>query len=263
MPDTILPTIDNLRSRREEIRAERAAIVAAAEKRAAEGPRKEARDAGKSDDEIKTIRSTVNVEEEVRLTAIATELAELEPRLDELADAEIRAARTAGRLVEVGLADAAGTSVRIKREPLTYERHNVRTSYFSDLFEAGRGSTEAQTRIARHQDEMRVELPKFEHAHFAEQAAARGLPEGYEFEKRDITRTDGAGGEFVPPLWMMADYISLQRAGRVTADLCRRRPLPSGTDSINLPKVSGGTATGMQTADNASVQETDMTTTSV
>src|SRR5204863_5499611 len=52
------------------------------------------------------------------------------------------------------------------------------------------------------------------------------------------------------------------RAGRITADLCRRLPLPGGTDSINLPKVLVGTATAEQTEANT-VQKTDMTTTSV
>jgi HK97 family phage major capsid protein len=77
-------------------------------------------------------------------------------------------------------------------------------------------------------------------------------------EYRDLTRTDGAGGYFVPPAWLMTQYIDLARAGRPTADLVQNQPLPSGTDSINIPKVSTGTATAIQTADNGSVQETDL-----
>jgi HK97 family phage major capsid protein len=78
-------------------------------------------------------------------------------------------------------------------------------------------------------------------------------------EYRDLTRTDGAGGYFVPPLWMMQDYVELARAGRAYANLCNGQALPPGTDSINIPKVSTGTATAVQTADNGSVQETDLT----
>lgn len=68
---------------------------------------------------------------------------------------------------------------------------------------------------------------------------------------------------FVPPLWLVDQYIDLPRFGRQTANLCRNMPLPSGTDSINLPKVATGTATGVQTADAGSVTSTDMTDTFV
>ncbi|WP_395659144.1 hypothetical protein [Nocardioides sp.] len=76
-------------------------------------------------------------------------------------------------------------------------------------------------------------------------------------------RTDGQGGYFVPPLWLVDEYVDLLRNGRATADRCTVRPLPPGTDSINLPKVATGTATGVQTADAGSVSSTDLTDTSV
>jgi hypothetical protein len=84
------------------------------------------------------------------------------------------------------------------------------------------------------------------------------------FEKRvNPNRTDGQGGFFVPPLWLVDEYIDLPRFGRTTANLCRTMGLPSGTDSINLPKVATGTATGVQTADAGAVTSTDLTDTSV
>ena len=49
----------------------------------------------------------------------------------------------------------------------------------------------------------------------------------------------------------------------MTADLLTRRPLPSGTDIINLPKIVTGTATAIQPADNDPVQETDLTDSSI
>jgi len=61
----------------------------------------------------------------------------------------------------------------------------------------------------------------------------------------------------------MSQYVDLARAGRAYANLCNTQPLPAGTDSINIPKMSTGTATAIQTADNAAVAETDMTDTSV
>jgi HK97 family phage major capsid protein len=61
----------------------------------------------------------------------------------------------------------------------------------------------------------------------------------------------------------MNDYVALARAGRPTANLCNMQTLPAGTDSINVPKVSTGTAVAIQTADNAAISETDLADTSV
>jgi HK97 family phage major capsid protein len=78
-----------------------------------------------------------------------------------------------------------------------------------------------------------------------------------EREQRFISRTDGSGGYFVPPLWLIDEYIPYLRAGRTFADLWRNFPLPSGTDSINLPRVTLGTATGTQAGDGAPVPGRD------
>jgi len=56
----------------------------------------------------------------------------------------------------------------------------------------------------------------------------------------------------------MSQFIELARAGRAYANLANTQPLPPGTDSINIPKVAAGTSTAIQTADNASVSETDI-----
>lgn len=61
----------------------------------------------------------------------------------------------------------------------------------------------------------------------------------------------------------MQRFIELARAGRAYANLCPTEPLPAGTDSINIPKIDTGTATAVQTADNATVTETDLTDTYV
>lgn len=82
-------------------------------------------------------------------------------------------------------------------------------------------------------------------------------------ESRDLTRVDGAGGEFVPPLWLVDMYGDFPRAGRVIANLCTQLALPGGTDSINLPRITTGPQVAVQTADNGAVQETDMVTATV
>jgi hypothetical protein len=61
----------------------------------------------------------------------------------------------------------------------------------------------------------------------------------------------------------MEDYITGLRPGRVAAGLCRNVPLPEGTDSINIPKISTLTQTAIQTADSAPVASRDFTDTFV
>jgi HK97 family phage major capsid protein len=85
----------------------------------------------------------------------------------------------------------------------------------------------------------------------------------YDAEQRDLNRTDGSGGQFVPPLHLVDQFVGLPRAGRVTADLLTKRALPPGTDVINVPKVLTRTATAIQPADNDPVQETDLTDTTI
>lgn len=120
------------------------------------------------------------------------------------------------------------------KEPLTY-RKNGPSSYFRDQFLATQGDLEAQQRLQRHASEMRVEL-------------------------RDLTTSATAGGEFVPPLYLQSEWITLARAGRVTANLMTQRPLPPGTDTINMPKLSSGSAVAIQASENSAVQETDPVT---
>jgi HK97 family phage major capsid protein len=126
--------------------------------------------------------------------------------------------------------------------------------------ETGRGRVdrdEARARLERHGAEMRLELPRIE-----ARARAEGDTRGG-YEARDLNRTDGTGGYAVPPAWLMGEYINMVRAHRITADLCTKFQLPAGTDSINIPKLSTGTAVAIQTADNATIQETDLADTSV
>jgi HK97 family phage major capsid protein len=82
-------------------------------------------------------------------------------------------------------------------------------------------------------------------------------------EQRALTTVNGAGGEFVPPLWLEREYVRYARPHRVFADLVETQPLPTGTDVVQIPKVSGGTATAAQATQNTQVQVTDMTTTSI
>jgi HK97 family phage major capsid protein len=134
----------------------------------------------------------------------------------------------------------AAARVESVTEARIYERGNGR-SYLQDLARVQLNmdtSGEARERLMRHGQDVATDP-----------------------EYRDLNRTDGTGGYAIPPLWLMGQFVELARAGRAYANVVNGQPLPPGTDSINIPKVATGTATAVQTADNAAVQETDLTDT--
>jgi hypothetical protein len=168
------------------------------------------------------------------------ELVKLDQRIDE------------AELVERRRADAASASrndARVNSEPLTYRADNAaKVSYFRDLAVAEVSAVRSQSddpqaaldRLQRHAKELSVELPKREQVRearamaqaeqaerefrgsFIEGVRRGGLDES-PYEKRvNPNRTDGQGGYFVPPLWLIDDYIPALRAGRVAANLCRQ-----------------------------------------
>jgi len=65
-------------------------------------------------------------------------------------------------------------------------------------------------------------------------------------QERALSISQGAGGEFVPPLFQTLEWIEFMRAGRPLADCQNKQALPDGTMNINIPKVVGGTAVGPQ-----------------
>jgi HK97 family phage major capsid protein len=123
-----------------------------------------------------------------------------------------------------------------------YQRHGTNgNSYVRDLIKVNRGMDYdglSQRRLTQHAGDV-------------------------EREFRAINRTDGSGGYSSPPLWLMQEYVMLARPGRAFANLTLNAPLPAGTDSINIPKLSTGTTVAFQTGDNGPVSNTDLTDTFV
>lgn len=125
--------------------------------------------------------------------------------------------------------------VTVGKEPVTYERTNTNGNfYFADLFEAGRGDLGSQQRLQRHRREVMV-------------------------EKRDLSSTLGAGGDFEPPIWMMDEWTNVIRMGRPFANSLNNQGAPPPGQSINIPRLVTGTAVAAQ-ADLGAVQMTDATT---
>jgi HK97 family phage major capsid protein len=187
-----------------------------------------------TEDEDKEFRSYTE-----QIKTADEEIRSLDERITELSDEEKRsqAAAAAARR-------AASVNAQLRvTEARTYERGS-RNSYLRDLAAANiQGDYEARERLQRHAEEVKVE-PEYK-------------------EYRDLNRADGSGGAFVPPAWLMGQYIELARAGRPTANLFNTQPLPPGTDSINIPRVLTGTATAVQPQDNDPVQEVDLTDSSL
>ncbi|MEY9837092.1 phage major capsid protein [Streptacidiphilus sp. EB103A] len=223
---------------------------------------------------------------DARITEMDTEI-ELRVRQ---AEREERAAAARAASGNTGIAAEnerrSGSGWTVGEEPTVYGRESGH-SYFLDMARVsakqgrGDGGVEAsESRLARHTVELRTDMQgraerraaaaqrAFEQAHETgtpaeRRAGARAMAlmqrEGVSpFEKRALTRTDGAGGYLVPPLWLIDELVPYLRAGRDFADLWRGMPLPAGTDSINIPRITVGTATGPQVADGGTVNGRDM-----
>lgn len=129
-------------------------------------------------------------------------------------------------------------SVSVSNEPHTYDR-STDTSFVRDMINATvRNDASSWERLHRHNKEVAV-------------------------ESRDASRTDTAGGDFVPPLYLVNEFAEFARAARVGADLTTNMALPAGTDSINVPAITTGTLAGFQASDNASTSNRDIVTSTV
>lgn len=179
------------------------------------------------------------------------EVKALDERVDELSEqvrADEAAAETARKYAPGAAArNNSGASMTgsayITSEPVIYKRDSKEYSWFMDAYAVGKNnSSEARERLARN---------------------SRQVADAWKQEGRALSTTNGAAGEFVPPLWMEKDFARLARPRRVTADVVQNAALPPGTDVINIPKVSTGTATALQGTQNTAIQQTDLTTTAI
>jgi len=152
-----------------------------------------------------------------------------------IADLEADEARQARSAQARAAAGETGTW-SVGAESATYRPGG--SSFFADLIHSRRGDRNAADRLARNNSERGLE--------------SRALG--------NTNTTGGSGGEFAPPAWLVDEFVKLARPARVTADLFHKEPLPLGVSSINIPKITGGTAVATQTTQNTTVGAVDMTT---
>jgi len=201
--------------------------------------------------------------------AEATEFEALSAEITKL-DAQIEALEAAEKRAEKAAAAAAHVApVVVKSESMIYDKHS-RNSYMQDIatlaiaarrLGSNSDPTSAVERLQEHNRQVDAA------ARSDKQVAARlneyrQTPAGLE-QRTNPNTTDGTGGEFVPPLWLVNQYIPLMRPGRVFANRVRNLPLPAGTDTINLPKITTGTLTGIQATQGSGVSSQDVVTSSV
>jgi hypothetical protein len=124
----------------------------------------------------------------------------------------------------------AAAPARVTREERTY-RPEGDFSFVRDAFAAQvLGDFDARERIARHQQEERI-------------------------EKRDVTSANFAG--LVVPQFLTDLAAPFARAGRPFMDVSRKHTLPGAGLTLSISKVTTGSAVAVQTEGSA-VQETNM-----
>ncbi len=148
---------------------------------------------------------------------------------------------------------------RVLREPMTYRRgaldDNGRgISYVRDLALC-HAHPESLARLNRHaleSDNYRKELRSRTVATELED----GSPIEYRVNPSDIA---GQGGYFAPPKWLIDEFATYPRPGRILAELAPNFPLPTGCQSVNVPLLTTGTSTNWQGNDNSATPGTDIT----
>lgn len=205
-------------------------------------------------------RKDLLASEERKFLALRSERAELDVRVANLEREDERTAADAAAYVK--LRGGSGGGSFGNGADTVYGRTSG-NSYFRDLIASATpgdpAAYEAMQRLTEHAkviDRAGPDLPTEFRAGPERRAAGAET-------RVNPNRTDGQGGYFVPPLWLVDEAVTLLRAGRSAADRTNVRPLPPGTDVINLPKVATGTTVAIQNPDAGAVSSTDLTDTFV
>jgi len=136
--------------------------------------------------------------------------------------------------------ESVASPIRVKNEARTYDRGAALrgVSFFSDIANNFMyRDPEAGQRLERHQVEARTE-----------ELAGR--------EYRDVTTSAFAG--LTVPQYLTELVAPLQRAMAPTVSIMNRHPLPPDGMTLNISRITTGSAAAVQATENAAVQETDI-----
>jgi HK97 family phage major capsid protein len=78
---------------------------------------------------------------------------------------------------------------------------------------------------------------------------------GYTQQMRAVGTTSVPG--FAPPQYLVEEFAEYARAGRPTANLCRQMPLPAEGMTVNIPRLTTPTATGVQPSEGTALSNQD------
>jgi len=163
--------------------------------------------------------------------------------------------------LEAQLAEHRSPRVEILSEPLTYEARLLPAKGFPGGFRAiptrenhsyVRDFVLAQCRTGnwrpamdrqeRHAEEMRKVGQARERLFYPDVEV--------EFEQRATSWTNGQGGYFAPPLWIVEQFATVPTPARVLAEKAPKFELPVGAQSVSLPGWTAGAEVGVTTLNN-------------
>ena len=143
-------------------------------------------------------------------------------------------ARTAPKVTPV--ATVGGARVVSEERTYTPEAERRGVSFLRDVAARSLGDFDAAQRLSRHMNEVRVDRPELE-------ARAIGT---------------SAVASLVVPQYLTDLYAPKRRAGRPFADICAQHPLPAQGMTVEISRITTGSATAAQSSQNSAVQETNM-----
>jgi HK97 family phage major capsid protein len=150
------------------------------------------------------------------------------------ADQELKAASAAADAAAATVDSLERAPIRVGAEARTY-RPDGEHSFFTDAFRAHvLGDITARERLDRH----------------GREAINVG-----EVQQRDVGT--GAFAGLTVPQYLVDLYAPLARAGRPFANAIRQLPLPAKGMTVNISRITTGTAVAAQATENSGVQETD------
>jgi HK97 family phage major capsid protein len=179
----------------------------------------------------------------VRAEGLRSEISVVTERITELEADETRKAAEAEARAKVG-------GAKVTEAPIYRQDNTGSESYFRDLYKATRrNDPESAERLRRN---AAIETEKRAAQTTGDMVGPANAP------------GSGNAGVFAPPSWLVDQFVKLARPGRVGVDTFAKAPLPTGVSSINIPKVTTGTITGLQAGGELQVlPEQDIATTSL